>query len=56
MIVRDHASRSAVITTALIEAISSGVRRAADWHVPLALIAAAACLVAAVSLPILVVR
>jgi paraquat-inducible protein A len=32
------------------------VREAARWHVPMMLIAAAACLVAGVSLPILVVR
>jgi paraquat-inducible protein A len=32
------------------------VRRAARWHVPMVLIAAAACLIAGVSLPMLVVR
>jgi paraquat-inducible protein A len=44
------------VSTALIGTLRNGARHAADWHVPLALIAAAACLVAAVTLPILAVR
>lgn len=44
------------IAAVLIGTLRQGARHVADWHVPLALIAAAACLVAAVTLPILVVR
>jgi paraquat-inducible protein A len=44
------------IATAFMGALRNAARHVADWHVPLALIAAAACLVAAVTLPILNVR
>lgn len=47
-----YALRAAPITSHLRRV----VRRAARWHVPIVLIAAAACLIAGVSLPMLVVR